>query len=84
MAGVDDSGMTPQREIYSVGLKRKVLADVQEIIATPSKGGGFRYQVVGIYLDEDGKEHKCQSMIGTLTPDQSLQYGNDPAQTTLR
>tara|TARA_B100001778_G_scaffold102260_1_gene83447 strand:+ start:4083 stop:5051 length:969 start_codon:yes stop_codon:yes gene_type:complete len=64
MAGVDDSGTTPQREIYSVGLKRKVLADVQEIIATPSRGGGFRYQVVGFFTDEDGKQHKCQSMIG--------------------
>jgi len=53
-----------KREIYSVGLKRKVEADVQEIIATPSRGGGFRYQVVGIFTDEDGKEHKCQSMIG--------------------
>ena len=64
MTGVDDSGTTPQREIYSVGLKRKVLADVQEIVATPSKGGGFRYQVVGLFTDEDGKEHRCQSMIG--------------------
>jgi len=53
-----------KREIYSVGLKRKVEAEVQEIIATPSRGGGFRYQVVGIFTDEDGKEHKCQSMIG--------------------
>ena len=52
-----------KREIYSVGLKRKVDADVQEIIATPSRGGGFRYQVVGTY-EEDGKTHKCQSMIG--------------------
>lgn len=64
MSGVDDSGMTPQREIYSVGLKRKVLADVQQIIATPTKGGGFRYQVVGLFTDEAGSEHKCQSMIG--------------------
>lgn len=53
-----------KREIYSVGLKRKVEADVQEIIATPSRGGGFRYQVVGFFTDEDGKQHKCQSMIG--------------------
>ena len=52
-----------KREIYSVGLKRKVDADVQEIIATPSRGGGFRYQVVGTY-EEGGKTHKCQSMIG--------------------
>ncbi len=52
------------REIYSVGLKRKVEADVDEIIATPSRGGGFRYQVVGFFTDEDGKKHKCQSMIG--------------------
>ena len=52
-----------KREIYSVGLKRKVEADVQEIIATPSRGGGFRYQVVGTF-EEDGKTHKCQSMIG--------------------
>jgi len=64
MSGVDDSGVTPQREIYSVGLKRKVLADVQQIIATPTKGGGFRYQVVGLFTDESGSEHKCQSMIG--------------------
>ncbi len=53
-----------KREIYSVGLKRKVEADVDEIIATPSRGGGFRYQVVGFFTDEDGKKHKCQSMIG--------------------
>ena len=53
-----------KREIYSVGMKRKVEADVQEIIATPSRGGGFRYQVVGFFTDEDGKQHKCQSMIG--------------------
>ena len=53
-----------KREIYSVGLKRKVEADVQEIIATPSRGGGFRYQVVGFFTDADGKQHKCQSMIG--------------------
>lgn len=53
-----------KREIYSVGLKRKVEADVDEIIATPSRGGGFRYQVVGFFTDEDGKQHKCQSMIG--------------------
>lgn len=39
-----------KREIYSVGLKRKVEADVDEIIATPSRGGGFRYQVVGFLL----------------------------------
>ena len=53
-----------KREIYSVGLKRKVEADVDEIIATPSRGGGFRYQVVGFFTDADGKKHKCQSMIG--------------------
>ena len=53
-----------KREIYSVGLKRKVEAEVDKIIATPSRGGGFRYQVVGFFTDEDGKQHKCQSMIG--------------------
>ena len=53
-----------KREIYSVGLKRKVEADVEEIIATPSRGGGFRYQVVGFFTDSDGKQHKCQSLIG--------------------
>ena len=55
-----------KREIYSVGLKRKVDAEVQEIIATPSRGGGFRYQVVGLFTDADGKEHKCQSLIGKV------------------
>ena len=54
------------REIYSVGLKCKVDAEVQEIISTPSRGGGFRYQVVGVFTDEDGKEHKCQSLIGKV------------------
>lgn len=53
-----------KREIYSVGLKRKVKADVEEIIATPSRNGGFRYQVVGFFTDSDGKQHRCQSLIG--------------------
>ena len=52
-----------QREIYSVGLKRKVNAEVVDVIATPTKGGGFRYQVVGTFEEKD-KTHKCQSMIG--------------------
>ena len=51
------------REIFAVGLKRKVEAEVTDVISTPTKGGGARYQVVGIY-EEDGKTHNCQSMIG--------------------
>ena len=53
------------REIYSTGLKRKVMCEVRDIIATKTKGGGSRYQVIGYYTNpETGKEHKCQSMIG--------------------
>ena len=52
-----------KREIYSVGLKRKVEAEVTDVIVSPTKGGGQRFQVVGIF-EEDGKQHKCQSMIG--------------------
>ncbi len=53
------------REIYSTGLKRKVECEVSDIIATKTKGGGSRYQVIGFHHNPDtGKEHKCQSMIG--------------------
>jgi len=53
------------REIYSTGLKRKVECEVSDIIATKTKGGGSRYQVIGFHTNpETGKEHKCQSMIG--------------------
>ena len=53
------------REIYSTGLKRKVECEVSDIIATKTKGGGSRYQVIGFHTNPDtGKEHKCQSMIG--------------------
>ena len=43
-----------KREIYSVGLKRKVEAEVTDVIVSPTKGGGQRFQVVGIF-EEDGK-----------------------------
>ena len=53
------------REIYSTGLKKKVMCEVHDIIATKTKGGGSRYQVIGYYNNpETGKEHKCQSLIG--------------------
>lgn len=53
------------REIYSTGLKKKVMCEVHDIIATKTKGGGSRYQVIGYYHNpETGKEHKCQSLIG--------------------
>ena len=53
------------REIYSTGLKERVMCEVRDIVATPSKGGTTRYQVVGFYTHpETGKEHRCQSMIG--------------------
>jgi len=53
------------REIYSTGLKERVMCEVREIVATPSKGSTTRYQVVGYYTHpETGREHRCQSMIG--------------------
>lgn len=53
------------REIYSTGLKKKVMCEVHDIIATKTKGGGSRYQVIGYHNNpETGKEHKCQSLIG--------------------
>jgi hypothetical protein len=53
------------REIYSTGLKERVMCEVRDIVATPSKGGTTRYQVVGYYTHpETGREHRCQSMIG--------------------
>jgi len=53
------------REIYSTGLKERVMCEVRDIVATPSKGGTTRYQVVGFYTHpETGREHRCQSMIG--------------------
>lgn len=53
------------REIYSTGLKRKVMCEVHDIIATKTRGNGSRYQVIGYHTNPDtGKEHKCQSLIG--------------------
>jgi len=53
------------REIYSTGLKERVMCEVREIVATPTKGSTTRYQVVGYYTHpETGREHRCQSMIG--------------------
>lgn len=53
------------REIYSTGLKERVMCEVRDIVATPSKGDTTRYQVVGYYTHpETGREHRCQSMIG--------------------
>jgi hypothetical protein len=41
------------------------MCEVRDIVATPSKGGTTRYQVVGYYTHpETGREHRCQSMIG--------------------
>ena len=40
------------REIYSTGLKKKVMCEVHDIIATKTKGGGSRYQVIGYYYNQ--------------------------------